>query len=59
MTKNVFAQKVKIGDITIGGKNKIAIQSMTNVPVGDILASFIHRSTYNISCIVRMLLQPK
>ncbi len=39
MTKNVFAQEVKIGDITIGGKNKIAIQSMTNVPVGDILAS--------------------
>lgn len=34
-----FAKEVKIGDLRIGGKHRIAIQSMTNVPVGDIQAS--------------------
>lgn len=36
-----YAQEVKIGDITIGGKNRIAIQSMTNVPVGDVEKSVL------------------
>ena len=34
-----FAKEVKIGDLRIGSKHRIAIQSMTNVPVGDIQAS--------------------
>ena len=34
-----FAKEVKIGDLRIGGQHRIAIQSMTNVPVGDIQAS--------------------
>ena len=39
MENNIFAQEVRVGDIIIGGNNRIAIQSMTNVPVGDIDAS--------------------
>lgn len=39
MENKVFAQEVKIGNLSIGGQNRIAIQSMTNVPVGDIEAS--------------------
>jgi len=34
-----FAKEVKIGNTVIGNNNRIAIQSMTNVPVGDIQAS--------------------
>jgi (E)-4-hydroxy-3-methylbut-2-enyl-diphosphate synthase len=37
--ENRFAQEVKIGDILIGSNHRIAIQSMTNVPVGEIQAS--------------------
>ncbi|MBO7133948.1 MAG: (E)-4-hydroxy-3-methylbut-2-enyl-diphosphate synthase [Bacteroidales bacterium] len=37
--ENSFAQEVKIGDILIGSNHRIAIQSMTNVPVGEIQAS--------------------
>ena len=37
--KMVFAKEVKIGDLRIGDKHRIAIQSMTNVPVGYIQAS--------------------
>ena len=39
MENKIFAQEVRVGNIIIGGKNRIAIQSMTNVPVGDIEAS--------------------
>ena len=39
MENKVYAQEVRIGDKLVGGKNRIAIQSMTNVPVGDIDAS--------------------
>lgn len=34
------AKKVKIGDIIIGGEEKIAIQSMTNTPSGDYVALY-------------------
>ena len=37
--ENRFAHEVKIGDILIGSNHRIAIQSMTNVPVGEIQAS--------------------
>ena len=36
-----YAQEVKIGNITIGGSNRIAIQSMTNVPLADISGSVL------------------
>ena len=39
MENKVFAHEVRVGNVPIGGENKIAIQSMTNVPVGDIQAS--------------------
>ncbi|MCF0206322.1 MAG: flavodoxin-dependent (E)-4-hydroxy-3-methylbut-2-enyl-diphosphate synthase, partial [Bacteroidales bacterium] len=37
----IFAREVKVGDVVIGGGNRIAIQSMTNVPVGDISGSVL------------------
>ena len=33
---SIHTKPVKIGNITIGGGNKVAIQSMTNVPTCDI-----------------------
>ena len=37
--ENEFAKEVKIGNLRIGDQHRIAIQSMTNVPVGNIQAS--------------------
>lgn len=36
-----YAHEVNIGNVTIGGQNRIAIQSMTNVPLADIDGSVL------------------
>ena len=37
-------REVKIGNVTIGGKNPIAVQTMLNVPVEDIEAMWRRQS---------------
>ena len=37
-------REVKIGNVTIGGKNPVAVQTMLNVPVEDIEAMWLRQN---------------